>query len=71
MYKVYRDKMLKHSNWANKIHYSDAKSILGFYGLPKEIRESVIKEMFRYGLISRQNQHWIIIKGAKKKGLFF
>lgn len=67
VYKVYRDRMAKHSNWKNKLHYSEAKTILGYYGIPKEVRQSILQEMFRYELLIRDNQHWVIIKGAKKK----
>jgi hypothetical protein len=70
VYQVYRDRMLKYANWRNRLHYADAKSILGNYGLPKPVRENVIKEMFKYKLIERENQHWIIIKGARKKCFF-
>ncbi len=70
VYFTYRDRMLKGSNWRNKIHYSDAKVILGYFGLPKDIRDKVLKEMFYHKIIERENKHWIVIKGAKKKCFF-
>jgi len=70
VYRCYRDKILKHSNWNNKIHYSNAKTILGYFGLQKEVREDVLKELFRYNLLERENKHWITIVGAKKKSIF-
>lgn len=70
VYKVYRDRILKHCNWENKIHYSDALSMLGYYGIPKEVRHDILKEMIELELLKRENKHYIIIVGAKKSCFF-
>jgi len=71
MYLVCRDKILRYTNWRNQIHYSMAKSVLGYFGVPREKREVVIKELFNYRLLRRENQHIISVPGAKKKCIFF
>jgi hypothetical protein len=69
MYQICRDKILKHSNWRCKIHYKNAKAILGYFGVPRDYRDAVLQEMFDYKLLD-QEPLWVIVVGAKKKCIF-
>ena len=71
VYICFRDRILKNTNWKNQISHRDARAVLGWSGIPKEVREDVLKEMMDYNLIQRINQIFIEVIGVKKKCIFW